>query len=66
MTINFDDHNVVKLQLEQDQSDEKDQRDLAREDQHFLHDVDGMWEDDVKTKFGDRPRYTFVLGSCHS
>ena len=61
MSIDFSDHDVVKAQLEKDQADEKDARDLARRDQHFLNDVDGMWEDDIIKKFGDRPRYTFDM-----
>ena len=63
MSIDFSDHDIIVTQLEHDQSDEKDARDLSREDQHFLHDVDGMWEDDIVTKFGDRPRYTFDMVS---
>ena len=61
MSIDFQDHSVVKSQLETDQADEKEVRDLSREQQAFLHDIDGMWEDDIKTKFGDRPRYTFDM-----
>ncbi len=63
MSIDFSDHDVIVGQLEKDQHDEKDARDLSREDQHFLHDVDGMWEDSIITKFGDRPRYTFDMVS---
>ena len=63
MSIKFSDHDVIVRQLESDQHDEKEARDLSREDQHFLHDVDGMWEDDIIAKFGDRPRYTFDMVS---
>lgn len=61
MSIDFSDHGIIVTQLEHDQADEKDAKDLSREDQHFLHDVDGMWEDSIISKFGDRPRYTFDM-----
>jgi len=61
MSIDFSSHDAVTAQLEKDQHDEKDARDLSREDQHFLEDVNGMWEDDIIAKFGDRPRYTFDM-----
>jgi len=62
MTIDFQDHDVVVRQLETDQADEKDVRDLSRLQQRFLSAApDAMWEDDIVKKFGERPRYTFDM-----
>lgn len=41
------------------QNDNHDYRELSREDDHFCLDKDGMWQDSVAAKMGNRPRFTF-------
>lgn len=41
------------------QEADKDQRELAREDEHFYYKEDGQWEPDVLQRFAGKPRYTF-------
>jgi len=61
MSISFEDHDTIVKALEKAQADEQDARNKSREDQHFVHDEDGMWEEKYVKAFGDRPRYTFDL-----
>ena len=37
---------------------EKDQREQSVKEGLFIHETDGQWEEDAKTKRADRPRYT--------
>jgi len=50
-------------ELEAAQESEHDQREAARESDHFVNKADGMWEPSVISKMGGRPRYTFDLCS---
>lgn len=61
MSIEFNDHTTIVKLLEQTQSDDSYSRDQAREDKSFIHEPDGMWEDNFKKEWGDRPRYTLDL-----
>jgi hypothetical protein len=49
----------IVTMLEKAQSADADQREQARENEHFIYKADGMWEPSVVKMFSDAPRYTF-------
>jgi hypothetical protein len=60
----YTNHDSVKSLLEKDQAAEKDERDLARIDQKFIHEPDGMWQDgddDTVRNWGKRPKITLDM-----
>jgi Phage P22-like portal protein len=54
-----EDVSEVVSMLEKAQSADADQREQARENEHFIYKADGMWEPSVVKMFSDAPRYTF-------
>lgn len=47
--------------LQESMDAEHDQREMARECDHFINKKDGMWEPDIIQKLNGRPRYTFDM-----
>lgn len=54
-----DDVSEIVAMLEKAQTADEDQREQARENEHFIYKADGMWEPNVVKMFSDAPRYTF-------
>ena len=60
----YTNHDTVIQNLQTDQQAETDQRNLSRVDQKFIHEPDGMWQDEDSTvkNWGDkRPRVTLDM-----
>src|SRR6185503_13428100 len=49
----------ILCMLSKAQSADADQREQARENEHFIYKADGQWEPSVVKMFSDSPRYTF-------
>lgn len=54
-----EDVSEVVSMLEKAQEADADQREQARDNEHFIYKPDGMWEQRVKEIYADAPRYTF-------
>ncbi len=54
----FENHKDFIQELQDAQATELDMREQAREDEHFLHKIDGQWEPEVLNKMSGKPRYT--------
>lgn len=59
--IKLTDHSAVLEQLKISQDSDRDQREQARECEHFIYKKDGQWEPGIVERFNryKRPRYTF-------
>jgi len=57
--MDYKDAKKVNAELKKAQDADFDQREIAREDIHFLHKEDGQWEPEVISRMTNRPRYTF-------
>ena len=63
MPIKYDDHAEVLILLGDVQGADKDNREEARDADHFINKKDGMWDPGVLNDLGDRPHFTFDLTS---
>lgn len=57
----FSDYTQVSNSLKSAQDTDKDNRDAAREADHFVNKRDGQWEPEIISKMSGRPRYTFDM-----
>lgn len=59
--IKLNEHSAVLEQLKISQDSDRDQREQARECEHFIYKKDGQWEPGIVERFSryKRPRYTF-------
>ena len=57
--MNWNDHKKVVALLRRAQESSREMRERCREQIHFIKDRDGQWEQGVKAKMGERPRYQF-------
>lgn len=61
ITMDYDKFIDVKNSLKKAQDADHDNRERAREADHFLNKRDGQWEPEVYSSMSGRPRYTFDM-----